>query len=94
MNIIEAQKMMREMFPGKVITYEFDTSCLGRVNIEYREGRPINVCMMFYIAVLFDVNGVGKRRVPIDPHAVPGDTMDILKKHSTMEPYIVKEDLT
>ncbi len=77
MNFYEAQDFMKQMYPGKVISFGFDEACHRTIEIIYTDGKPNLMHHVEFSKVKVSVEGMVDVYIPIAPHrmAAPWSSM-------------------
>ena len=80
MDFFQAQDFMKEMYPGKELSYEFDDKCHRTVELIFTDGAPHLVHHVECNKVKVNIPGEASRYVPIAPHRI-GTSWDAAKRY-------------
>lgn len=68
MNYYEAQEFMNKMYPGKKITFDFDSLCVKQIEVMHTNGLPNQMHHIEFQQVKVSVEGMDPIYMPIAPH--------------------------
>jgi hypothetical protein len=95
MDFFELQEFFKSMYPGKLVTYEFDQNCYYSIEVIMTEGLPNVMHHLECRRVKVKVDGVEDKYVPLSkPHRMGcpwSDLKSIISKKT--EVWISHEDL-
>lgn len=80
MDLYQVEEFMKEMYPGKELSYEFDDNCHRTVEMMFTNGAPNLVHHVECNRVKVNIPGEPSRYVPIAPHRI-GTSWDAVKKY-------------
>lgn len=68
MNLYECEEFFKNLYQGKTVTLQFDSSCERSHELIYTDGKPNDVHHVEYRKVKVNVEGIPPVYVPINPH--------------------------
>jgi hypothetical protein len=80
MNFFEAQEFFKQMYPGKPVLFEFDSSCIRFIECVHTDNEMHDTNHIQYEKLKVTVQGMQPVYIPIMPHRMLISADDV-KKH-------------